>query len=124
MPNDDALSPVTPQRERFNYLRGCLAADPPRIFRHLTVGDIEDLLAAADQLERNAEVLTLSTAPKPNDSPYSPAPDGRCERCDRINCIIREHLDHGEFAHAGGGRYGCVEEILRALESLAPPEAK
>ncbi len=26
----------------------------------------------------------ISTAPKPNDLPYSPSPDGRCERCDRI----------------------------------------
>ncbi len=49
-------------RERFNYLRGCLAADPPRIFRHLTVGDVEDLLAIAAQLERNA--LALGEGPR------------------------------------------------------------
>jgi hypothetical protein len=46
-----------------DYLRGCLAADPSHIFRHLTVGDIEDLLAAADQLERNGW-QPIETAPK------------------------------------------------------------
>jgi hypothetical protein len=119
MPNDDALSPVTPQRVRQFADAVEHYVDTPGTE---TWGD--ELRQLADQLERNAEVLTLSTAPKPNDSPYSPAPDGRCERCDSINCIIREHLDHGEFAHAGRGRYGCVEEILRAVESPAPPEAK
>jgi predicted Zn-ribbon and HTH transcriptional regulator len=115
MQNDDALSPVTPQRVR----------EIAEVVKREGYWNLHDELhQLAAQLERNAEVLTLSTAPKPNDSPYSPAPDGRCERCDSINCIIREHLDHGEFAHAGRGRYGCVEEILRALESLAPPEEK
>ncbi len=66
--------PMTPQRLREIVREGML--NP---YGRMA----QELRAHADQLERNAW-QPISTAPKPNDKPYSPSPDRRCERCDRI----------------------------------------
>ncbi len=70
---------MTPQRMKEIAMNAYL--------RRLTIEECQELRAHAEQLERSGEWQTISTAPKPNDKPYAPLPDRRCDKCDMIQCV-------------------------------------